>query len=130
MDDEFEVDFIWHTTKRSFQNIASVELLLAPARSLWDDYFTDDYTHTTMVYHLNLQDGVFSKRITLKTNIYHFLFRINYSNKFAASCAHEVTYLGNGRKLNYVNVGDILFLSHQSEKSNEHKKGNEIKIVV
>ncbi len=113
-DGEHEVIFTWFTNINLADGVSSVEILLAPARSVWDDHFTDsNYTQNTVSYDLAPHNGVFSRSIPLKTNIYHFLFRVNNTNDLAPSCEHDVTYLANGRMLNYVNVGeDVLLNKH------------------
>jgi hypothetical protein len=119
LEDEHEVNFTWFTYSDLPDDISSVEILLAPARSVWDDHFTNsNYTENTVSYDLTLHNGVFSRSIPLKTNIYHFLFRVNSANDFAASRKHDVTYLANGRMLNYVNVGDDVLLINK-QNSNE-----------
>ena len=112
LEDEHVVNFTWFTNIDLPEGISSVEVLLAPARSIWDDHFIDcNNTQNTVSFDLTPHNGVFSRRLSLKTNIYHFLFRINNTNDFAASHQHDVTYLANGRMLNYVNVGDVLIKS-------------------
>ena len=109
LEDEYEVTFKWLSNIDLPAGISSVEILLAPARSVWDDNFTEgSYTQNTVAYELTQHNGVFTTSIPLKTNIYHFLFRVNCTNDLAASRGHDVTYLANGRMLNYVNVGDLL----------------------
>ena len=113
LEGEHDVDFTW-CTNIDLPDISSVEIFLAPARSVWDDHFVDsNYMQHTVSYELTQHNGVFSRRIPLKTNIYHFLFRINSTNDFAASCKHDVTYLANGRMLNYVNVGENVLFNMQ-----------------
>ena len=109
LEDEYEVNFKWFANIDLPTDVSSVEILLAPARSVWDDHFTEStHAQTTVSYELTQHNGVFSRSIPLKTNIYHFLFRVNCTNDLAASREHDVTYLANGRMLNYVNVGDLL----------------------
>jgi hypothetical protein len=109
LEDEYEVTFKWLSSIDLPAGISSVEILLAPARSVWDDNFTESsYTQNTVAYELTQHNGVFTTSIPLKTNIYHFLFRVNCTNDLAASRGHDITYLANGRMLNYVNVGDLL----------------------
>ena len=109
LEGEHVVNFTWFTNIGLPQGISSVEVILASARSVWDDQFTDiNNTQSTAAYDLALHNGVFSTRISLKTNTYHFLFRINNTNDFTVSRQHDVTYLANGRMLNYVNVGDVV----------------------
>lgn len=109
---EHEVHFTWLTNIDLPDDVSSVEILLAPARSVWDDHFTD--TENTIAYELTLGNGEFGRCIPLKENIYHFLFRINNAKDLTASRKHDVTYLANGRMLNYVNVGDDVLINKRT----------------
>ena len=115
LDGDHVVTFTWFANIDLPDDISSVELLLAPARSVWDDNFTESsYMNNSVSFDLTLRNGVFSKSISLKSNIYHYLFRVNNANDLTASCKHDVTYLANGRMVNYVNVGDDLSLNKQN----------------
>ena len=74
LEDEYEVNFKWFANIDLPTGVSSVEILLAPARSVWDDHFTEStYAQSTVSYELTQHNGVFSRSIPLKTNIYHFL---------------------------------------------------------
>lgn len=106
---EYQVNFTWDGDIIA-SKLSSVEVVLAPAKSVWDDHFDEnDYHNHTVSYCLQkLENGMFEADIPLKMDTYHFLFRLNGGCDFAASNEYNVTYLANGRKLNYINVGDIV----------------------
>lgn len=109
-DGERQTNFTWHGDFDLLE-VSSVEIVLAPARSVWDDHFDEnDNENQTASFSLHkMENGVFAAVIPLKMNTYHFLFRLNNrANDLVASNEHNVTYLANGRKLNYINVGDSL----------------------
>lgn len=114
---EYTINFTWQGDL-NLPEVSSVEIILAPARSVWDDHFDEnDYSNHTVSHGLHkMENGMFTADIPLRINIYHFLFRINNcAHDLAPSWKHNTTSLANGRKLNYINVGDplsIIQLNH------------------
>ena len=114
MEQSFKI--IWNENQNKnvqpvLENISSIEILLSKADSIHHDPFDNMNADSSVVEtHTTSRDenDNFEAELTLYSGVYHFLFRIMLENgdeysKFSSD--YRSTTLGNGRRINYIEIG-------------------------
>lgn len=113
---EHSFKIIWNENQNKnvqplLENISSIEILLSKADSIHHDPFTNMNVDPSIVETYTTsrdENNSFVAELTLYSGVYHFLFRIMLENgdeysKFSSD--YRSTTLGNGRRINYIEIG-------------------------
>lgn len=110
MSKEMDVGFAWKSVYKPFK----VELLISKAAGIYKDPFNSEDDHS--VYELEQTDQAvnnsnsyrFMRILSLKSGIYHFVFRVYRTEDDQCdtyTCdLYGKTALGSGREVNYIEV--------------------------